>query len=163
MVFYFDQNGFLSAEPIAGRETDQAPPPETEWPSGQRPNWTGYQWVNLDYPPSFQSVPLEPIRAMPYELIQAFVVALPERGAVAWQQIRASQAPRVLTFLEIFDRMQALGERINTAHPLLAQALGSLEQTPQPGYEQAADPPMILRPGEAAAIIGALKQISAGK
>jgi hypothetical protein len=106
------------------------------------------------------AVPALSVLAQSHHVIQAFVVALGSRGAEAWQWVRQSRAPTVLTFLEIFDRMQALGEPIHTAHPLLSMALGSLEQIPQPGHEQDEPPPTILQPGEAEAILAALIQIA---
>lgn len=46
----YDYYGYLSSETIPGRETAVLPPPEAEWPAGQRPNWTGYEWIYLPYP-----------------------------------------------------------------------------------------------------------------
>lgn len=47
----YDSFGFISDTPIAGRETEIDAPASAEWPAGQRPNWTGYAWIYLDYPP----------------------------------------------------------------------------------------------------------------
>lgn len=51
MMSSFDLFGFLSDDPIPGRETTVAPPDAGEWPAGKRPNWTGYVWIYLDWPP----------------------------------------------------------------------------------------------------------------
>lgn len=51
MMASYDLYGFLSDEPIPGRETDVAPPAASEWPPGKRPNWTGHAWIYLDWPP----------------------------------------------------------------------------------------------------------------
>ncbi|MDZ7655614.1 MAG: hypothetical protein U0997_06685 [Sulfurimicrobium sp.] len=60
MMFNFDLHGFFSGSPINGRNTDVALPDATEWPPGQRPNFTGHAWVYLDYPPVIYTPPPAP-------------------------------------------------------------------------------------------------------
>lgn len=50
-MFSFDYYGFFSDSAIPGRETVISPQDASDWPPGQRPNWTGYAWVYLDFPP----------------------------------------------------------------------------------------------------------------
>ena len=45
-MHYYDSFGWLTQEPIAGRETDVAPPQET---GELRANWTGEAWVLREY------------------------------------------------------------------------------------------------------------------
>lgn len=60
MMFSFDHYGFLSDAAIAGRETAVAPPDAADWPTGQRPNFTGHEWIYLDYPPLIIAPPPAP-------------------------------------------------------------------------------------------------------
>lgn len=55
-MHYYDTYGWLTQEPIAGRETDVVPPQET---GGLRANWTGEQWVLRAYeaPPAPMPTP----------------------------------------------------------------------------------------------------------
>ena len=55
-MHYYDSFGWLTQEPIAGRETDVVPPQET---GGLRANWAGEQWVLRAYeaPPAPMPTP----------------------------------------------------------------------------------------------------------
>ncbi|MCR6497091.1 hypothetical protein LJB71_14855 [Thermomonas sp. S9] len=68
-VYSYDDYGFLSDQPIAGRQTPIAPPP-APWPDGQRPNWTGVEWTMLAYPPPPAPVPV-PDAVTPRQIRQA--------------------------------------------------------------------------------------------
>lgn len=50
MMHSYDQYGYLSDTPIAGRVTNITPPDIADWPAGMRPNWTGFAWVYLPWP-----------------------------------------------------------------------------------------------------------------
>jgi hypothetical protein len=45
-MYYYDQQGWLTSQPIEGRSTDVAPPQETET---LKANWTGVEWVLVEY------------------------------------------------------------------------------------------------------------------
>lgn len=49
-TYYFDQYGWLSTEPVEGRET-QVAPPTNELPAGCGWNFTGYEWLALPLVP----------------------------------------------------------------------------------------------------------------
>lgn len=51
MSYYFDNFGWLSAEPIPGRNTEVVPPDPSEIPEGSAANFTGYKWIILPYTP----------------------------------------------------------------------------------------------------------------
>ena len=54
-MYYYDTNGWLSATPIPGRETDVVPMAAE---GNKRPNFTGYVWVLQEYaPPPVESGP----------------------------------------------------------------------------------------------------------
>ena len=46
MTYYFDQFGWLTYQPFAGRSTDKVPPTETQT---LKANWTGLDWVLVTY------------------------------------------------------------------------------------------------------------------
>ena len=50
-MYSFDIYGFFSDLPIENRITNIAAPEQADWPLGKRPNFTGYEWIYLDYPP----------------------------------------------------------------------------------------------------------------
>ena len=58
-MHYYDSFGWLTQEPIAGRETDVVPPQET---GGLRANWTGEQWVLREYAPPEAPTPTPALR-----------------------------------------------------------------------------------------------------
>ena len=45
-MYYYDQYGWLTSQPIEGRSTDKAPPTETQT---LKANWTGLDWVLVTY------------------------------------------------------------------------------------------------------------------
>lgn len=45
-MYYFDQYGWLTSQPIEGRSTDVTPPTETQT---LKANWTGKAWVLVTY------------------------------------------------------------------------------------------------------------------
>ena len=58
-MYYYDSFGWLTQEPIAGRETEVAPPQET---GELRANWTGEQWVLREYAPPEAPTPTPALR-----------------------------------------------------------------------------------------------------
>ena len=58
-MHYYDSFGWLTQEPIAGRETDVVPPQET---GGLRANWTGEVWVLREYAPPEAPTPTPSLR-----------------------------------------------------------------------------------------------------
>ena len=56
---YFDQYGWYTSTPMAGREADVAPDntSETTTPGALRANWTGYEWVEAAYKAPLPDVP----------------------------------------------------------------------------------------------------------
>ena len=57
-MYYYDQYGWLTTQPIPGRGTDVQPPEPT---NGQVPNWTGKGWALLTYtePPAATAPPAD--------------------------------------------------------------------------------------------------------
>lgn len=68
MAFSFDLYGFVSDTVIADRQTEVEPPAPDTWPAGKRPNWTGHEWVFLDWPPP---IPLPAPRLIPVKDFRA--------------------------------------------------------------------------------------------
>ena len=58
MPYYFDNWGWLTTEPIVGRETDSVPPQDV--PEGHAANWTGHKWIVLPYVEPQVVVPKKP-------------------------------------------------------------------------------------------------------
>jgi hypothetical protein len=48
---YQDNWGYPTEDAIPGREVLPDPPPYNEWPQGQMPRWTGFEWQYSTYPP----------------------------------------------------------------------------------------------------------------
>lgn len=64
MTYYYDIYGWLSETPIAGRSTEIAPPAPVD---NKRPNFTGYDWVLLEYTPP----PQMPVGTADYQRLRA--------------------------------------------------------------------------------------------
>jgi hypothetical protein len=59
MTYYYTSYGWLSHEPIAGRETSVEPPAHGDKEVGQPfPNWTGFEWVLVEYSEPVIPVPV---------------------------------------------------------------------------------------------------------
>lgn len=54
MTYHYDNYGWLTSQPLAGRSTSIAPPAET---ATLKANWTGKDWVLVTYtePPAFDT------------------------------------------------------------------------------------------------------------
>jgi hypothetical protein len=65
---YQDNWGFYTETVIAGREVLPDPPPFNQWPAGQIPRWTGFEWIYDWYPPPELSE--EDIGKFRYSLIE---------------------------------------------------------------------------------------------
>ena len=66
-MHYFDQYGWYTSTPLAGREADVAPDntSETTTPGALRANWTGYEWVEVAYKAPLPDVPTPSVVQVP--------------------------------------------------------------------------------------------------
>ena len=66
-MHYFDQYGWYTSTPMAGREADVAPDntSETTTPGALRANWTGYEWVEVAYKAPLPDVPTPSVVQVP--------------------------------------------------------------------------------------------------
>ena len=75
-MYSFNSYGWLSAEPIAGRETSVEPPAHGDKEVGQPyPNFTGVEWVLVDY-----SEPVIPVPPQIYALDLSLTCTTPQQG-----------------------------------------------------------------------------------
>ena len=66
-MHYFDQYGWYTGTPMAGREADVAPDntSETTTTGELRANWTGYEWVEVAYKAPLPDVPTPSVVQVP--------------------------------------------------------------------------------------------------
>lgn len=116
--FYFDNGGWLSTQPIEGRETTVAPP-DAPLPQGCAWNFTGYEWQAHELNPAHHVLP-----ALPASPRHISVGALFDRfGAEKWA-ILADTAPMVQALV----RDCSARRYIDLDRPDLVQALQLLVQ-----------------------------------
>lgn len=106
-MHYFDQYGWYTSTPMAGREADVAPDntSETTTPGALRANWTGYEWVEVAYKAPLPDVPnrhfftADELRtALTYEYerrMQAIAAGYPPSERESWP-VQTSEAYALL-------------------------------------------------------------------
>lgn len=121
MNYYYDAWGFLSPTPDRDRATESAPPPEASWPPGQRPNWTGYAWTILPYPPPQPIIPLATAQAAAIAAIRAEAATLIALHYPQWRQNSAALSMYTTAYTtKMQDDIAAVIKASNTAEDAIA-------------------------------------------
>ena len=114
----YDLFGFVSDTPISGRESETAPPASAEWPTGKRPNWTGYAWIYLDFPP-----------VLPAALPPAPVSDLQIRLALTQMGLRAAVETAVAAGSQDLKDWWDRSTVLHRDNPLVAEMITAIDAT----------------------------------